>query len=41
MSFEINKDRIGHKVFLPHVEIKSYNVMIDGQNFLDEPVKKI
>ena len=28
-----------YKVFFLHVEIKSHNVMIDGQNFLDEPVK--
>ena len=26
--------------FLPLVEIKYYNVIIDGRNFFDEPVKK-
>ena len=25
--------------FLANVEIKDYNVMIDGQNFFDQPVK--
>ena len=29
----------GH--FLPKVEIKDYNVMIDRKNFLDQPVKMI
>ena len=27
------------KYYLPTVEVKDYNVMIDGQNFLDQPVK--
>ena len=27
-------------VYLPKVEIKDYNVMIDGKNFFDQPVKK-
>ena len=27
------------KYFLPKVEIKGYNVMIDGQNLFDQPVK--
>ena len=26
--------------FLPKIEMKDYNVMIDGQNCFDEPVKK-
>ena len=26
---------------LPKVEIKDYNVMIDGQNFFDQPIKNI
>ena len=25
--------------YLPNAEIKYYNVMIDGQNFFDQPVK--
>ena len=28
------------RYFLPTVEIKDYNVMIDGQKFFDQPVKK-
>ena len=40
LSFENTTDRIVHtKYFLPTVEIKDYNVMIDGQNFFDQPVK--
>ena len=32
--------RIRHKgYFLPEVQIKDYNAMIDGQNFFDQPVK--
>ena len=27
------------KQFLPKVEIKDYNFMIDGQNLFDQPVK--
>ena len=27
------------RCYLPHVEIKDYNVMIDGPNFLNQPVK--
>ena len=27
------------KYYLPNVEIKDYNVMIDGKNFFDHPVK--
>ena len=26
-------------IFFPKVEIKDYNVMIDGQIFFDQPVK--
>ena len=26
--------------YLPSVEIKDYNAMIDGKNFFDQPVKK-
>ena len=27
------------RYYLPNVEIKDYNVMIDGKNFFDQPVK--
>ena len=38
--FENNGDRKAHTgYFLPKVEIKNYNVIIDGQNFFDQPVK--
>ena len=42
LSFENTTDRIVHrKYFLPTVEIKDYNVMIDGQNVFDQQVKNI
>ena len=40
LSFENKDDRTVHtKCYLPTVEIKDYNVMNDGQNFFDQPVK--
>ena len=40
LSFENKNNRIVHiKFYLPTVEIKDYNVMIDGQNFFDQSVK--
>ena len=35
-----NDQRINNKkYYIPNVEIKDYNVMIDGENFFDQPVK--
>ena len=40
LSFQVNTYRIRHtRYFLPKVEIKGYNIMIDGQNISDQPVK--
>ena len=40
LSFENVNDRIVHTEYIiPTVEIKDYNIMIDGQTFLDQPVK--
>ena len=40
LSFENTTDRRVHtKYYLPTVEIKDYNIMIDEKNFFDEPVK--
>lgn len=40
LSFENNVVRTGHtEYYLPNLEIKDYKVMIDGWNFLDQPVK--
>ena len=40
LSFENTTDRTVHtKHYPPTVEIKDYHVMIDGQNFFDQPVK--
>ena len=40
LSFKNNNDNKGHrKYFFPKVEIKDYNVMIDGQNVFYQLVK--
>ena len=40
LSFENEDDRKVHtRYYLPKVELKDYNVMIDGKNFFDQPVK--
>ena len=40
LLFENTTDRAVHiKYYLPTVEIKGYNVMINGQNFFFQPVK--
>ena len=40
LSFENNDGRTSYtRYYLPLIEIKDYNVMIDGQFFFDQPVK--
>ena len=40
LSSENTTDRtVDTKYYLPTVKIKDYNVMIDGQNFYDQPDK--
>ena len=40
LAFENDDQRVSNKgYYLPNVEIKDYNVMIDGKNFFDQPVK--
>ena len=40
LSFPDNTVRTGHtEYFITSTEIKDYNVMIDGQEFFDQPVK--
>ena len=40
LAFEDDAQRISRKrYYIPNVEIKDYNVMIDGKNFFDQPVK--
>ena len=42
LSFENENDRTSHSTYyLPKVEIKDYNVMIDGKNFFDQPVNSM
>ena len=38
LSFESDDDRRSHSnYYLPKVEVKDYNVMIDGKNLFDQP----
>ena len=40
LSFENEQQRTSDKrYYLPTREIKTYNVVIDGQNFFDQPVR--
>ena len=40
LSFEDKEQRNSYKrYYLPTLKIKSYNVMIDRQNFFDQPVR--
>ena len=39
LPFENENDRTSHSnYYLPKVEIKDFNVMIDGKNFFDQPI---
>ena len=40
LAFEDDVQRTGNIIYyLPNVEVKDYNVMIDGKNVFDQPVK--
>ena len=40
LAFENDTQRTSAKgYYLPNVEIKDYNVMINGKNFFDQPIK--
>ena len=40
LAFEDDAQRTSNKrYYIPNIEIKDYNVMIDGKNFFDQPVK--
>ena len=40
LAFEDDAQRISNKrYYIPNVEIKDYNVIIDGKNFFNQPVK--
>ena len=42
LSFENENGRTSHSTYyLPKVEIKDYNVMIDGKNFFDQPISSM
>ena len=42
LSFENENDRISHSTYyLPKIEIKDYNVMIDVKNFFDQPINSM
>ena len=41
LAFENDAQRTSHSnYYLPNVEIKSYNIMINGENFFDQRIKK-
>ena len=41
LAFENNAQRkVRRGYYLPNVEIKNYNVMINGENFFDQPIKE-
>ena len=39
LAFENDAQRTSNERYLLNVEIKDYNVMIDGKNFFDQPIK--
>ena len=40
LAFESDDNRTAHdSYYLPTVEIKDYNIMINGENFFDQPIK--
>ena len=40
LAFKNDAQRTSHSgYFLPNVELKDYNAMINGENFFDQPVK--
>ena len=40
LAFEDDAQRTSNKrYYIPNVEIKDYNVMADGKNFFDQPIK--
>ena len=42
LSFENENDRTSHlTAYLPKVEIKDYNVMIDGKNFFEQAINSM
>ena len=41
LAFENDAQRLSYSgYYLPNVEIKDYNIMINGENFFDQPIKK-
>ena len=40
LAFEDDTQRTSHSgYYLPNVEIKDYNIVINGENFFDQPIK--
>ena len=40
LAFENDAQRTSHSgYYIPNVEVKDYNIMINGENFLDQPIK--
>ena len=42
LSFENEDDRTSYsKYYVPNVQIKEFNVLIDGKSFFDIPIKNV
>ena len=41
LAFEDDAQRISRKRYIPNVEIKDCNIMIDGKNFFDQPINNM
>ena len=42
LAFENENDRTSHSTYyLPKVELKDYNVMVDGRNVFDQPINSM
>ena len=40
LAFESDTQRTSHSdYYIPNFEIKDYNIMINGENFFDQPIK--
>ena len=40
LAFENDTQRTSHKgPYIPNIQLKGYNILINGENFFDQPVK--
>ena len=41
MLYRLKMEEVHTKYYITNIEIKDYNVIIDGTNFFDQPIKMI